>query len=151
MVARTIEGVEAVKSAIGEEIGIGDWVLVDQERIDTFAEATGDRQWIHVDVERAKNGPFGATIAHGFLTLSLADLSQSTYDFSGFAMKINYGLERVRFLSPVRAGSRLRMRATLKSAEETASGLRVTVLATIELEGSDKAACVAETISLLVP
>ncbi len=151
MAARLLTGVEAVKAAVGREIGVSDWLLVDQKRIDTFADATGDHQWIHVDVERAKNGPFGATIAHGFLTLSLlAALSQSAYDFDGFAMKINYGLDRVRFVSPVRAGSRLRVRAVLKSADETDKGLRVTVLATIELEEAAVTACVAESISLLV-
>jgi len=152
MAARVITGVDEIKAAVGQEIGLSDWVEVDQKRIDTFAEATGDHQWIHVDVPRAEKGPFGATIAHGFLTLSLlAGLSQSAYDFSGFAMKINYGLDRVRFVSPVRAGSRLRLHATLASAEETPKGLRVTVHATIELEGSDRAACVADSVSLLVP
>jgi acyl dehydratase len=149
---RTLTGVEAIKAAVGEQIGLSDWMLIDQQRVNTFADATGDHQWIHIDAERARSGPFGATVAHGFLTLSLlAGLSQRAYDFAGFSMKINYGLDRVRFVSPVRVGSRLRLRAVLTSAEDTPKGLRVRVHATIELEGSETVACVADSISLLVP
>jgi len=129
-------------------LGTSEWFEVTQERIDQFAEATGDHQWIHVDVERAKSGPFGTTIAHGFLTLSFVakDLPQ-LMTVNNVSMGINYGLNRVRFLSPVPAGSRLRLNGELSEVTQVAGGVQVVVTVTIELEGSDKPACVAETIS----
>lgn len=149
---RTLRGADEVLAAVGEELGVGDWHAVTQQTIDVFAENTGDLQWIHLDEERAKNGPFGATIAHGYLTLSLLPLlAKSTFDFAGFAMKVNYGLERVRFPVPVRSGERVRLRAKLLSAEASARGIQVIVENTIEIEGGAKPGCVAQTVSLLVP
>jgi len=136
--------------AVGRNLGRSDWMTVDQSRIDLFAEATGDHQWIHVDVERAKAGPFGATIAHGYLTLSLiSPLVPQIIRVEGISMGINYGVNRVRFPHPVLAGSRVRASAVLASAEEVAGGAGVqTVLAvTIEIEGVAKPACVVESVS----
>ncbi len=136
--------------AVGHNLGRSDWMTVDQSRIDLFAEATGDHQWIHVDVERAKAGPFGATIAHGYLTLSLISLLvPQIIRVKGISMGINYGVNRVRFPHPVLAGSRVRASAVLASAEEVAGGAGVqTVLAvTIEIEGVAKPACVVESVS----
>lgn len=133
---------------VGQDIGLSDWLTVDQRRIDLFAEATDDRQWIHVDPERAAAGPFGATVAHGFLTLSLLPpLFASGFQIDGIRMGINYGLNRVRFAAPVRVGSRLRGRFKLKAYEPIEGGAQLTVEVTIELEGSDKPACVAESVS----
>jgi acyl dehydratase len=133
---------------VGQDIGLSDWLTVDQRRIDLFAEATDDRQWIHVDPERAAAGPFGATVAHGFLTLSLLPpLFASGFQIDGIRMGINYGLNRVRFAAPVRVGSRLRGRFKLKAYEPIEGGAQLTVEATIELEGSDKPACVADSVS----
>jgi acyl dehydratase len=133
---------------VGQEIGVGDWVVVDQQRIDRFAEATGDDQWIHVDPERATSGPFGATIAHGFLTLSLLPLlTAEALDFGDVRMGVNYGLNRVRFPAPVKVGSRVRARLRLLSYEAIEGGAQLVVEATVELEGSAKPACVAETVS----
>jgi acyl dehydratase len=147
---RTLIGTAAVKAAVGEELGVSDWLTIDQGRIDAFADITEDHQWIHVDVERAAAGPFGAPIAHGYLTLSLLPaLTASTYQFDGFAMKVNYGLDRVRFPTPVHAGSRLRLRPTLQSATDTPRGLQVTIHALIETE-DEKVVCAADTVSLLV-
>ena len=135
-------------SAVGQEIGLSDWISVEQRRIDLFAEATGDHQWIHVDPVRAAQGPFGATIAHGFLTLSLIpELFAASFEIDDVRMGINYGLNRVRFLNPVRVGSRLRGRFKLLGYEPLEGGAQLNVEATIELEGSAKPACVAETIS----
>ena len=135
-------------SAVGQEIGLSDWISVEQRRIDLFAEATGDHQWIHVDPVRAAQGPFGATIAHGFLTLSLIpELFAASFEIDDVRMGINYGLNRVRFLNPVRVGSRLRGRFKLLGYEPLEGGAQLIVEATIELEGSAKPACVAETIS----
>ncbi len=135
-------------AAVGQEVGLSDWISVDQRRIDLFAEATGDHQWIHVDPVRAAQGPFGATIAHGFLTLSLIpELFAASFAIDDVRMGINYGLNRVRFLNPVRVGSRLRGRFKLLGYEPLEGGAQLNVEATIELEGSAKPACVAETIS----
>ena len=133
---------------VGQEIGSSDWLLVDQGRIDAFAQATGDHQWIHVDPARAAEGPFGATIAHGFLTLSLLPM----FFDSGFAiddvrMGVNYGLNRVRFPAPVRVGSRLRGHFRLLEYLPLEGGAQLTVEVTVELEGSAKPACVAESVS----
>ena len=133
---------------VGQELGASDWVPIDQARINQFAQATGDHQWIHLDPVRAAAGPFGAPIAHGFLTLSLLPmLFENAFVVDDVRMGVNYGLNRVRFVSPVRVGSRLRGRFKLLSFEPLEGGAQLTVEATIELEGSAKPACVAETVS----
>jgi acyl dehydratase len=133
---------------VGQEIGVSDWLSVDQRRIDLFAEATEDHQWIHVDPVRAAAGPFGTTVAHGFLTLSLLPpLFASGFQIEGIGMGINYGLNRVRFPAPVRVGSRLRGRFRLVAYEPLEGGAQLTVEVTVEIEGSDKPACVAESVS----
>jgi acyl dehydratase len=133
---------------VGDEVAISPWVEVSQERIDTFAKAIDDPQWIHVDRERAKESPFGGTIAHGFLTLSLlSHLSERTFSFSDRKMGVNYGLNRVRFTSPVPSGSRVRARFTLLKYEPIDNnGVQVTWNAVVEIEGSDKPALIAEWI-----
>jgi acyl dehydratase len=138
--------IRELESRVGEEVGVSPWVEITQERIDTFARAIEDFQWIHVDVTRAKESPFGGTIAHGFLTLSLlSHLAESTFSFSDRKMGVNYGLNRVRFTSPVPAGSRLRARFTLLRFERIENnGVQVTWNATIEREGAAKPALVAE-------
>ncbi|MFC4048091.1 MaoC family dehydratase [Actinomadura syzygii] len=151
-VPRRFSGIDAFRACVGEEIGVGEWFEIDQERIDAFAEITGDRQWIHVDPVRAASGPYGATIAHGYLTLSLIPvLGRGIYTVDGVRMTINYGLDRVRFPRAVPVGSRIRSRATLVSADDADSGVRAVVRHTIEIEGQDRPACVAETVRLLVP
>lgn len=147
MPARVIEGVEELKGLIGQEVGASEWLEVSQSRVNDFAETTEDRQWIHVDAERAKTGsPFGATIAHGFLTLSLlSHFSSGAVSVKGdFKMGINYGLNRVRFVSPVKVGSRVRGRFTLQSVEEVQGGLQLTWGVTVEIENAPKPALVAE-------
>ncbi|MFF7245412.1 MaoC family dehydratase [Embleya sp. NPDC008237] len=149
---RVFENIPEVFAARGEPLGTSDWLIVDQERIDTFARATGDHQWIHVDVERAKAGPFGGTIAHGYLTLSLIPaLAADLFTVRGVRMGVNYGSDKVRFPAPVPAGARVRNHAVLIDAVETAQGVRLTVRHTVEIEGVAKPACVADTLSLLVP
>ncbi|GAA2837116.1 acyl dehydratase [Leucobacter komagatae] len=136
--------------AIGQS-AVSDWLLVDQERIQAFADATGDHQWIHIDVERAAAGPFGSTIAHGYLTLSLIPhLSGGLLAVENVAMAVNYGLDRVRFLQPVKAGSRVRARVEVVSAEESRQGWRVGSKTTIEIDGEETPALVADTIALYV-
>jgi acyl dehydratase len=133
---------------VGQEIGTSDWLTVDQARIDRFAEATGDDQWIHVDPELAATGPFGATVAHGFLTLSLLPvLFRTAFAIDDVRMGVNYGLNKVRFPNPVRVGSRVRGHFRLVDAAPIDGGLQLTVQATIEIEGESKPACVAETVS----
>jgi len=145
---RIFAGVQDFLDAIGESLGEGDWLLVDQERVNTFAQATGDFQWIHVDPERAASSPFGGTIAHGYLTLSLCPyLVKSVYRIDGSKMGVNYGLNKVRFITPVKVGSRVRVKTVLKNAEQIGDGVQVTLENTIELEGSAKPACIAETMS----
>jgi acyl dehydratase len=141
----TLRGLE---QRVGEEVGVSPWVEITQERIDTFAKAIDDFQWIHVDRERAKASAFGGTIAHGFLTLSLlSHLSESTFSFSDRRMGINYGLNRVRFTSPVPAGSRVRGRfSVLKFEKLEGDGVQVTWNVTVEREGADKPALIAEWI-----
>jgi acyl dehydratase len=142
---------EDLAARVGAELGVGGWVEIDQARIDAFAAATDDLQWIHVDPERAAAGPYGGTIAHGYLTLSmLPRLTGETYAFAGVSARLNYGLDRVRFPAPVRSGARIRDRATLLAVEPNARGARVTVRNEIEIEGGDRPACIAETITLLV-
>jgi acyl dehydratase len=140
--------VEDMKAKIGEELGVGDWVEVQQDRINTFADATGDHQWIHVDEERAKQGPFGQTIAHGYLTLSLIpSLGGGGLGLDGVRMGINYGLDRVRFITPVKAGSRVRARRKLLDVTEGEGFVQMKVEVTVEIDGEAKPACVAETLS----
>jgi acyl dehydratase len=149
---RVFENVGEVFTAKGEPLGTSAWLTVTQQRIDTFAEATGDHQWIHVDVERAKEGPFGTTIAHGYLTLSLIPvLAAELFTVRNVRMGINYGTEKVRFPAPVPAGARIRDSAVLVDVVETAAGVRLTVRHTIEIEGLAKPGCVADTLSLVVP
>jgi acyl dehydratase len=140
--------IEEVKAQVGQELGVGDWVEVTQEKINQFAEATGDHQWIHVDVERAKGGPFGGPIAHGYLTLSLIpSLGGGGLGVDGVKMGVNYGLDRVRFVSPVPAGSRVRARRKLVEVKEGEGFVQLKVEVTVEVEGNNKPACVAETLS----
>ena len=137
-----------LEALVGQELGVSDWLEVDQSRIDLFAQATGDHQWIHTHPERAAVGPFGATVAHGFLTLSLLPtLFETGFAIDDIRMGVNYGLNRVRFPAPVRVGSRLRGRFKLLSYEPLDGGAQLTVEAIVELEGSDKPACVAESVS----
>ena len=146
---RVFKTLHEVAVRVGEELAVSDWVEITQERIDQFAQATGDHQWIHVDPERAKTGPFGTTIAHGFLTLSLMPLFfDSAMRIENVRMGINYGVNKVRFTSPVPVGSRLRARVVLKSAEPIEpNGFQMTHVVTVDREGSDKPVCVAETIA----
>ena len=137
----------------GQEVAISDWFTIDQKRIDLFAEATDDPQWIHVDVERAKTeSPFGGTIAHGFLTMSLlAVLFESSVELPAAGMGVNYGLNKVRFTAPVRAGARVRGRFTLKEVEDLNPGVHLVWSVVIELEGSDRPACVLEWLTRRYP
>jgi acyl dehydratase len=145
--ARTINGIDELKAAVGEELGTSDWMEITQDRVDTFAEATGDHQWIHVDPERAKSGPFGGTIAHGYLTMSLGPvLLPQVVTVTGFSMALNYGLNKLRFPSPVPVGSKLRLSAKLLEVEDVKGGVQSTYGLTFEVDGSDKPACVAEAL-----
>jgi acyl dehydratase len=144
--------VSELKDKIGEEISVGNWLEMTQERINQFAECRGDHQWIHVDLDKAAKGPFGMPIAHGYLTLSLLPALQSDVRFTikGAQMGINYGLNKVRFLTPVPVGSRIRTRAVLSNVEEKEGGrILFTYTHTIEIEGVAKPACVAETLSMV--
>jgi acyl dehydratase len=145
---RIIPGIEKLGELVGTEFGPSDWQQVTQEQVNLFAEATGDHQWIHVDPEKAAQGPFGGTIAHGFLTLSLISaLLTGVVRVEGISMGINYGLNRVRFPSPVPVGSRVRASATLKEVTEIPGGVQAVYQVTIEVEGGEKPACVAETVA----
>jgi acyl dehydratase len=153
MAPRVIESLQDLQALAGEEIGASDWMLITQERIDAFAETTEDRQWIHLDAERAeRESPFRATIAHGFLTLSLlSHFMKPAVEIRGLRMAINYGLNRVRFTSPVVVGARIRARFTLQECKEIAGGFEVIYVATVESESSNSAAaakpcCVAEWV-----
>ena len=144
----TIVTLDQLPGLVGTEIGPSDWLEVSQDRINTFADATDDHQWIHVDPERAKDGPFGAPIAHGFLTLSLLiPLWSSIFDVEGVKTKVNYGLDRVRFTSPVVAGSRVRLRATLSQVTEIPGGVQLSTSGTIEIEGQERPAVVVEFLA----
>ncbi len=144
----TLTGLEEVRSHVGKELGVSEWKLVTQKDIDEFAAVTGDDQWIHVDVERAKQGPFGGTIAHGYYTLSLAPrFSYDMFKFEGFAFGVNYGLNRVRFPAPMPVGGKVRMRAVLASVEDIPGGAQITSELTFEHEGSEKPVCVAESLA----
>jgi acyl dehydratase len=147
--ARTAIRLRELESRVGEEVGVSPWVEIDQARIDLFAKATEDYQWIHVDPQRAKDSPFGGTIAHGFLTLSmLPKLTESTFEFSDRKMGVNYGLNKVRFTSPVPSGAKIRGRFVLAKFEKIeGGGVQTTWSVTIEREGGGKPVCVAEAIS----
>ena len=146
--SRTALKIRDLESRVGQEIAVSPWVAVPQERIDLFAKATEDFQWIHVDPARAKASPFGTTIAHGFLTLSmLPKLTESTFEFSDRKMGVNYGLNKVRFTAPVPAGANIRGRFTLAKFEKLEGGVQTTWSVTVEREGGDKPVMVAETIS----
>ena len=143
--------VATVLNAVGQDLGVTDYISIDQKRIDTFADATGDHQWIHVDPVRAKDGPFGATVAHGYLTLSLANLFlPQLVSYQRLKMGVNYGCDKVRFPSPVKVNSRVRGRGQVVAAEPVkGDGVQVTVRISVEIEGTDKPGCVVDTISRL--
>jgi acyl dehydratase len=143
----TIAGIDDLKARVGKHLGYSEWHEVTQEQVNRFADATGDHQWIHVDLERAKAGPFGAPIAHGYLTLSLAtELIVEAVHIVGVTMGINYGLNKVRFPAPVPVGSKLRAGVTLAAADEVAGGVQVALATTFEIEGGTKPVCVAEIL-----
>jgi acyl dehydratase len=147
---RVFDDLDALKAATGEELGTSEWFTVTQEQINTFADATGDHQWIHVDPERAATGPFGTTIAHGYLTLSLLPvLAKQIYEINGLAFGVNYGANKVRFPSPVPVDSRLRATATLKETNDIAIGTQVVMTFVVELEGAEKPACIAEVVYVM--
>jgi acyl dehydratase len=142
-----IDGIDGLKAKVGEHLGYSDYVEITQEQVNQFADATGDHQWIHIDVERAKAGPFGGPIAHGYLTLSLGPaLSPQIMAVTGVAMGVNYGCNKVRFPSPVPVGSKLRLGAKLLEVEDVAGGAQVTMEFTFEIEGAPKPSCVAEVV-----
>jgi acyl dehydratase len=144
---RMIEGIAELESLVGEHLGHSPFVEITQEQVNTFADATGDHQWIHIDVERAKAGPFGGPIAHGYLTLSLGPaLSPQIFAVSGISMGVNYGCGKVRFPAPVPVGSRLRLGATLRSVDRFEGGAQVVMEFVFEVEGATKPSCVAEVI-----
>ncbi|GAA2143426.1 MULTISPECIES: MaoC family dehydratase [Actinomadura] len=148
---RTFQGIDEYEKAVGTHLGHSEWHTITQEQVNGFADATGDHQWIHVDPERAANGPFGGTIAHGYLTLSLLPMLMSEISrVEGLRMGVNYGSDKVRFPAPVPVGSRVRAGAELVSLERTAQGARAKVRVTVEREGGDKPVCVAEVLSVLV-
>ena len=145
---RTFNTLAELAACTGQEVIVSDWHTVTQQHIDQFADATGDHQWIHVDPERAKTGPFGTTVAHGFLTLSLlAGLADRSFVINDVRMGVNYGLNKVRFTSPVPAGSRVRLRMKLLEATPIEGGLQLAWQSTIEREGADKPACIAESLA----
>jgi acyl dehydratase len=143
----TLNGLDEIKAHVGKELGVSDWHEVTQETINQFADVTGDHQWIHVDVDRAKETPWGGTIAHGYYVLSLAPrFSYELFSFEGFAFALNYGVNRVRFPSPMPVGGKVRMRAVLGSVDDVAGGAQIMTELTFEREGGDKPVCVAETL-----
>ncbi len=143
---------EEIEAAAGQDLGTSEWVTIDQRRVNQFADATGDHQWIHVDIERAKQGPFGGTIAHGYLTLSMVPwLGSQVFSLQTPGAKLNYGVNKVRFAAPLLVGSRIRTHVKINAVTDLPSGKQLTVGHTIEIEGHDKPACVAETVVLLLP
>ena len=143
--------VDALAGKVGQELGVSEWVRIDQQQINLFADATGDHQWIHVDEQRAAAGRFGATIAHGYLTLSMLPVFLGPLlEFEGVSMQVNYGVDRVRFPHPVPVGSRLRARVSVDAVDEQERGVLLTMGCVIEIEGTDKPACVASPLALLV-
>jgi len=148
MTEKKIVTIDELPQLVGTEIGPSDWITISQERINTFADATDDHQWIHVDPERAKDGPFGSPVAHGFLTLSLfIPLWSSIFDVEGVTTKVNYGLDRVRFTSPVTVGSRVRLTATLTKVEEVGGGLQLSTSGVIGIEGQERPAVVVDFLA----
>ncbi|HEV2062259.1 MAG TPA: MaoC family dehydratase [Solirubrobacteraceae bacterium] len=144
----TVNGIDELKTKIGDELGVSEWHDVTQDKIDAFAEVTGDDQWIHIDPERAKETPFGGTIAHGYYTLSLAPrFSYDLFRLEGVAFGLNYGLNKVRFPAPMPVGDRVRMRMELQSVDDIPGGAQITMKLTFEREGGDKPVCVAESLS----
>ena len=149
---RVFDGIAELEKAVGTHLGYSDWHTIDQAQIDAFAEATGDRQWIHVDPARAATGPFGATVAHGFLVLSLLPmLSWQIYAIEGLKMYVNYGADRLRFPSPVPVGSRVRLGAELNAVTPNTLGHQAAFGLTIECEGATKPACVIDMLAVMVP
>src|SRR4051794_29155042 len=149
---RILDDLDELAGITGQELGTSQWLEIDQERVDRFADATGDHQWIHVDPARAAAGPFGGTIAHGYLTLSLIPLLGSqVFALETPGARLNYGVNKVRFPHPVRVGSRIRDRVTMGEVTDLATGKQLTLRHVIEIEGQDKPACVAETVVLLLP
>ena len=147
MTARVISSADELKELVGQHLGYSDYFEITQERVDLFAEATGDHQWIHVDVERAKDGPFGGTVAHGYLTLSLGPmLAPQIYDVSAIPMGLNYGCNKVRYPAPVLVGSRIRLGVEVLTVDEVEGGVQITMVYTFEAEGASKPGCVAEVI-----
>jgi len=143
-----LDGEDAVRAAVGTHLGHSDWLEIDQDRINLFADATGDHQWIHVDVEKAKDGPFGAPIAHGYLTLALTNLFMpQIVEVRGFAMGVNYGLDKARFPSPVLVGSRVRGGGELVEVTDVKGGVQTLIRITVEIEGNEKPACVVDALS----
>jgi acyl dehydratase len=149
MKATRFAGIADAKTMLGQEIGISDWMLIDQERVNGFAQVTGDQQWIHVDVERARReSPFGGPIAHGYLTVSLlAKFAGECIAVDGIRLAVNYGLNRVRFAAPVKVGSRIRARFVLAAVDDIEGGAQMQWQATIEIEGGEKPACIAEMLT----
>jgi acyl dehydratase len=148
---QVISGIDELKDFAGREVGVGPWMRIDQERVNRFAEVTGDYQWIHVDPERAADSPFGGTIVHGYLTLSmLPAMIADMVRFDGMRTSINQGLTRLRFMAPVPVGSRIRLRLAIQDVRKVPVGARVMLNAVIELEGSAKPACIAEPVVLFL-
>jgi len=143
-----LDGLDEVRAAVGRDLGVTDWVLIDQERVDLFAEATGDRRWIHVDVERARETSIGGTVAHRWLVLALTNLLlPQLVEVRGISAGVNYGTEEARFPAPVPVGARVRGRATVTGAAEVRGGVQTTIRITVEIEGSDEPACVVDSLS----
>lgn len=143
--------VDDLAGKVGQELSVSDWVTIDQARIDHFADVVGDHQWIHVDAERAAGGPFGRTIAHGYLTLSmLSTFLLPLLEIDGIAMGLNYGIDRVRFPHPLPVDSRIRARVSVESVDETPQGVRLGMACVLEIDGIDKPACVAHPVALLI-
>ena len=148
---RTFTTVDELPGAVGEDLGPTDWLEITQQRVDAFADATGDHQWIHVDVDRAEDGPFGGTIAHGYLTLSLIPhFTPQLFDLDTPGAKLNYGVNKVRFPHPVKVGSRIRATARIADVSDVPAGRQMVTRYTVEIEGQTKPACVAETVVLLL-
>jgi len=148
---RTIASLAEVPALVGQEVAVSDWITITQEQVNLFAEATGDHQWIHVDVEKSKDGPFGGTIAHGYLTLSLVPwLGSQVFTLDTPGPKLNYGVNKVRFPNPVRVGSKIRATVSIGAVTDVPAGKQLTVQYVVEIEGEDKPACVAESVVLLL-
>jgi acyl dehydratase len=149
MAITTFDGLDELRAAVGRDLGTSDWVEITQERVDTFADATGDHQWIHVDVERARReSPFGGPIAHGYLTLSLTNqLLPEVIEVRGISSGINYGADKVRFPAPVPVGSRVRASVRLDAADDVPGGVQTTMTIVVEIEGAEKPACIVESLS----